>query len=332
MNPGSEHIDFEALVGLYLSGSASAKEVELLESIVKNDSEKKKAFFEIKRSWIIAATASQKFDTEKAWEKVQKSTTRETKEKIKPLYPRSTIGLIWKVAASVLILVAAAYFAFNYLQYREKTLVAEDTAIEQTLKDGTKVSLNKGSTLKYPTSFSKEERRVRIKGEGYFEVASDKEKPFIVEALDAEIHVLGTSFYVKTNIEEESLDLVVFSGKVVLVTAGKKSKELKAGDKIHYKKEQKEIETGINTDPNIISWKTQTFTFDNTSLDIVFSVVSNTYGVDIRLRDEQLKSCELTATFTERTLEDVLRIIKETFDIRYVRSDGIIWVLGDGCN
>ena len=82
------------------------------------------------------------------------------------------------------------------------------------LADGSKVYLNSESRLRFPTRFEGKERRVYLEGEGYFEVARDSAKPFIVEAKEVDVRVLGTSFNVNTYVSERAIRTTLVSGKV----------------------------------------------------------------------------------------------------------------------
>jgi transmembrane sensor len=330
MNLSSQYIDFEALAGLYLSGNASPEEVELLESLVKSDDQKKKLFYEIKKSWNLAATAKSKFDTAKAWEKISAQIADNQRDNVKPLYPKNIIKNAMRIAAAVLILVVGSFVVYYFAKTKEKTLIAENQVVEYVLKDGSTVSLSYNSKLKYPPKFKDDERRVKLEGEAFFEVESLEGQPFIIETFNSEIHVIGTSFWVKSR-KDEAVEVVVYSGKVAMITADKKRLELTPGIKGVYEPEKEEVMTEENTNPNVISWKTKRIIFEETGLKEVFNVVTSTYGTKISIRDEVLEECKLTATFADRSAEDILLIIKETFNIRYVRSEGVIWVLGEGC-
>ena len=82
------------------------------------------------------------------------------------------------------------------------------------LADGSKVYLNSESRLRFPTRFEGKERRVYLEGEGYFEVAKDTTKPFIVEAKEVDVRVLGTSFNVSAYVSEQAVRTTLVSGKV----------------------------------------------------------------------------------------------------------------------
>ncbi len=330
---GKEHknIDFEELVGKYLAGSALPDEVESLESIVKSDEQKKKKFFEIKKSWSLAKSSRYKFDTKTAWQKVEKETVRPD-EKVKPLYPSISYGKkLLAVAATILLLIVGGYLIFNFIQYREKTIVAELEPTQHVLSDGTIVSLNVNSTLKYPAKFKRNERRVKLEGEAFFEVEAIDDKTFIVEARGVEIHVLGTCFNVNACKDKDIVEVTVYSGKVLMITPDGRQFELKAGEHKIFDKIEKIVFEEEVIDPNIISWKTRLLIFENTDLNYVFEVICNTYHIDIVIKDRELEGCRLTATFDDRPLEDILEIIKETFDLRYFHSDEKILVTGKDC-
>ncbi len=331
MNLGNQHIDFEVLAGLYLSGNASSEEVEMLELLVKSDAEKRKQFFEIKRSWMLAASPKYNFDKDKAWEKIAALTVNQQGEKIKPLYPRRLIKTVMRIAAAALILIVGTYVALYFAKHREKAIVADNKVVEYIFEDNSKVSLSYNSTIKYPAKFTSTERRIKLEGEAYFEVEKSDNKPFIVETHNAEIVVLGTSFWVKARKDDPETEVVVYSGRVALITPEMNRVEITPGNKGVYNIELTVPEVLENINPNIISWKTKHIVFENTNLKEVFSVINSTYGSSIKIRDSVLEECVLTATFSDRSLEDMLSIIKETFEIRYVRSEGVIYVIGEGC-
>lgn len=87
-----------------------------------------------------------------------------------------------------------------------------------TLADGTKVWLNAGTKLTYPIAFVGKERRVRLEGEGYFEVERDENKPFIVEINGMEVKVLGTSFNLRSFAADNRSTAILVSGKIEVRT------------------------------------------------------------------------------------------------------------------
>ena len=109
----------------------------------------------------------------------------------------------WRVsgaAACILLLVGLAgiFFAGRMVPdgRMQQVVVPAGQRVELRLADGTKVWLNSKSRLEYPSSFGRRSRRVTLCGEGYFEVAHDERKPFVVETGQYDVRVLGTTFNV----------------------------------------------------------------------------------------------------------------------------------------
>lgn len=333
MSNKNKHIDFESLTAKYLAGSATSEEVDRLEAWVKSDKKKQTLFLEIKKSWRIAATAGQSYDKVKAWEKIAAKTVRETdRNNIKPLYTGTSISLkkILKVAAAVLLFIAGSYFVYHFYHVGDRTFIAEKETGELKLHDGSAVSLNIRSSLTYPARFRGNERRVKLEGEGYFEVAAIDNKPFIVEAHDIQVRVLGTSFYINARKDALQVEVVVNSGKVAIITPDSRELKISAGQKGIYKMDDQELFEESIENPNYLSWKTRFIVFENTILKEVFEVLGHTYGVSFKIDSKELENYMLTTTFKEKPVEDVLEILKETFGLRYIESDDIILVSGEG--
>ncbi|MEZ4903629.1 MAG: FecR domain-containing protein [Spirosomataceae bacterium] len=144
--------------------------------------------------------------------------------------------LPWWIAAATLLLVSGFIWSirstFNALPLEyEKQISEAKTALDEKinttktqqtvlLKDGTKVKLKPGSKLSY-SDFSANQRVVYLKGEGYFEVAKDSSKPFLVYAGHIIVRVLGTSFNVVSDTGKAKSNVSVTSGKVMVYAAGK---------------------------------------------------------------------------------------------------------------
>lgn len=335
MNKKNIHIDFLTLTGKYLAGSASSEEAGRLEALVRSDEEKRRLFVEMKKSWMMAASAGQQYNKTKAWEKISAATGQEVSvPKIIDLEPKpaKTLSIFRKVAAAVLLLIAGSWSVYYFTQTAEKTIFADQQPQEIILHDGTAVTLNSNSEITYPRRFRADERRITLEGEAFFEVAGSQEKSFVVEAGNAEIRVLGTSFYVNARHDAPTVEVVVSTGKVALVAPDMRHLPLTAGQRgIYSKTEDLLIEANVEN-PNFLAWKTRIIVFENTGLKEVFEVLGQTYGEAFNIADRELENCRLTATFHEKSLEDVLAIIRETFDLRYIRSNGVIGVYGQGCD
>ncbi|MGN6491903.1 MAG: FecR family protein [Agriterribacter sp.] len=154
------------------------------------------------------------------------------------------------------------------------------------LQDGTKVWLNAASSITYPAYFSGNERKVKISGEAYFEVARMENKPFKVSVNEAaEIEVLGTHFNINSYKDEENIKTTLLEGSVkTSVIAGSKVQEqliLKPGQQAEIANNgQLKLNPSVNAD-QVMAWKNGLFNFDNASLEEVMRQLSRWYDIKV---------------------------------------------------
>ncbi len=149
------------------------------------------------------------------------------------------------------------------------------------LPDRSRVYLNAASSLTYPSSFSGSKiRRVELLGEGYFEIAEDKEHPFIVESLGQQVEVLGTHFNINAYQNEPALKTTLTKGSVkVSNTSGNQFSILKPGEQSILTDHSINV-TKVDTDL-AIAWKNNEFIFENESIESIMRMVERWYNVDV---------------------------------------------------
>ncbi len=209
------------LFAKYFARETNTHETKELDDWVCESADNKKTFDRMYFLWMQSAKKEieQKVESNLAWEKLQNRIHTPQKE-LKIVKKEQSIFLktaknFLKVAAVLFIGYTIGYFVDNYSsepEYLSQETLAD--TVNVLLADQTSVKLNKNSKLTYPDKFKNDERKVKLKGEAYFEVTHNKEKPFIVETEIALIKVLGTSFNVKTY--DTINKVTVQSGKVEL--------------------------------------------------------------------------------------------------------------------
>jgi ferric-dicitrate binding protein FerR (iron transport regulator) len=147
-----------------------------------------------------------------------------------------------------------------------------------TLPDGTKAWLNSESSIRYPTEFTGKERKVIVTGEAFFEVAKNKEKPFIVEAGNVKIEALGTQFSVNAYSNEPFLSATLVEGSIV-VTSGNHENILKPGQQARINANDFNIATVEPMD--VIAWKNGMFKFSNAPIDEIMRQVERWYDAEV---------------------------------------------------
>jgi len=214
-----------------------------------------------------------------------------------------------------------------------EVIVPYGKSSELLLADGTKVWLNAGSRLAFPTKFTKSTREVYLEGEACFKVAKNESQPFIVNANDLGIKVLGTHFNVSAYANEDNIETVLVEGSVVVgkkTTFGisKNSLELEPYQKATFNKEEKEII--ISDEPeaeNYIAWTEGWLNFSNEKLENVLTKVGRFYDVTFEYDIEKIK---LTLPISgkldlKESFEEVMSTLSKVSNFEYeIENDKVI--------
>jgi len=192
-----------------------------------------------------------------------------------------------------------------------------------TLSDGTKVWLNSETVLKYPSVFSKNMREVFIKGEAFFEVAKNRNKPFYVHAGGSIVRVLGTGFNVKSY-NSEPLVTTLVHGKVE-VSDNSNSVILKPGNQALV------TERGIKINTVDIemytAWKDGYFVFKEVPLKDIFKEISDWYGFDYVFEDKEVASIKYTSKLKKfENFPKLLEILRNTGGFNTIQKGNTIYI------
>lgn len=152
------------------------------------------------------------------------------------------------------------------------------------LPDGTKVWLNSESSISYPSRFSKAERYVEITGEAYFEVASEKQRPFFVKSAYQKIEVLGTHFNINAYSDEENTSTTLLEGSVKVHTNDATTAILKPNQQSVLNTSNELAVVNVQAE-DAVAWKNGRFIFNNTDIQSVMRIVSRWYDVEIEYKN-----------------------------------------------
>lgn len=148
-----------------------------------------------------------------------------------------------------------------------------------TLPDGSKIWLNSISSITFPTVFTGNERKVTITGEVYFEVAKNREKPFLVNTKGQTVQVLGTHFNINAYNDEDKIKTTLLEGSIK-ITANNSSKVLVPGQQAEVANNRIRIIDNSNIEA-AVAWKNGYFVFDNADLPTLMRQLSRWYDVNI---------------------------------------------------
>ena len=227
--------------------------------------------------------------------------------------------------AAVVLLAVGLGFGIAWFSQEEK--LAEEVAYNQVvvekggrantviLSDGTRVVLNAATVLKYPTVFNADRREVYLEGEGYFEVAKNVEKPFVVKLKKQDIMVLGTRFNVAAYSNDSYTVTTLLSGRVALDTYND------SGEVVSHLFLQPNQQARMDNNTGSVylseldaalskAWTSGEYKFKDERLESIVCRLENYYNVKIHIANDSLKNILYTGTFTlDQNIRDVLRLI-----------------------
>ena len=189
-----------------------------------------------------------------------------------------------------------------------------------TLPDGTKVWLNAESSLRYPTKFTANNRSVELQGEGYFEVADDKAKPFIVASNGQQVKVLGTKFNINSYSNEPAIKTTLINGKVELLNSrNKETVTLNPGQQARLVSDGFAVNS-VDTEP-FTAWTVNEFQFKRAPLQEVLRQVERWYDVEVDYSN--IPNIKVNGTISrEKKLSSVLYALEKISDLQINLSKG----------
>lgn len=198
-----------------------------------------------------------------------------------------------------------------------------------TLPDGTKVWLNGNTTIKYPTRFEGNERLVSLSGEAYFEVAKNKQKPFLVQINNLLVEATGTQFNISSYVDENIQEILLTEGSINIHYANGNERKLLTMLRINElaKFDNKSRKLKIdNVEPEkYIAWKTGKIVFYNDQLTDVIKKLERWYNVDFTYSSNAVRDYAFTGTFAGEDLSQILKCIEITtpiyFEIEHPRKN-----------
>ena len=196
--------------------------------------------------------------------------------------------------------------------------------ISVRLEDGSTIKLNSGSQLSYPSSFSNEStRQVALQGEGYFEIAKNPLKPFIVKTEETYTRVYGTVFNISSYEDDEAIEVVLVEGSVGVGGKLRLQEDnlmmLKPSQKITNSKSDKNSLTIQDVDvTSYVSWVEGVMSFEEENMSQIIRKLERRFNVSIINENKTLDERHFTGAFDSEDIESILKVIKTHTNFNYV--------------
>ncbi len=298
--------------------SISHEELDVLLSWLLSDKGKSEFLTTLEEEWDSFET-DKTFDYEELLGRVKQRIKEST-----PLRVRRTgfkyIRYAVEIAAVVVLAVGLAFFMRPSAEQVVKPFPVHDEVVEIynpkglrtaiILPDSSKVTLNADSKITYLRRFADDNRTVTIEGEAYFEVSKDSTRPFIVQAHQAKMVVLGTTFNVRSYDDEQYIETTLIEGSLK-VDVGATEELLVPGKRISInKKSQKSIIQEVNTH-NTIGWMNGKLYFHSLAFPEIANILERAYNVNIEVANSTLRQKKFSGKFENgENIGQILEVIK----------------------
>lgn len=327
MLPHNSNPAIDELLVSFLLGEATPEQQAAALDWIESSEDNARYFQEFSLLWEQSRelAAQSTVDVDAAWARMKEKILQQNPVEI----PQAKIVRLggWRRVAAILALVLTA--ALGWILWRQlsatqwQELAAATPGQETFLPDSSKITLNKGAAISYPRAYTGRTRRVKLKGEAFFEVKRNPQQPFEVEVNALTVTVLGTSFNIRET--DSSTQVIVETGHV-RVSDGSQSVDLVAGEEINVPRKKSSWTKAPQTDKLYQYYRTRSFTCDQTPLWKLVEVLNEAYDAQIVISNPAIRNLPITTVFENQPLDQVLSIIQQTLNITITRKGDKIYV------
>lgn len=328
--------DIYHIASSYFKGNIKDSERVLLNNWLNESEQNRLLFRELENIWKLTGTVVQNVDVdvEAEWQRFSdvkdKLPMQDDSKKARKLFP-SYILRIAAVVIPLFVLVSVLLLKKS----NEPDWIKVETANNMRtveLPDGSKVWINKNSSLLYPTKFIAETRLVKFTGEAFFDVAKSK-KPFKIETEKVSVIVLGTKFNLRSFRDETFSELFLKEGKVLFSKAGSPSINvtLNKGE-IALLNDTSDIIDKFKTEAsNAAAWRDKKLVFQNAPLTDIAKNLERYFDIQVIL-PSHMEDCRFSGEFSNPELYSLLDIVSLTVGCTYKLENNILVLSGGSCN
>lgn len=310
------------LIGKYLTGKESKDELDQLKTWINESNDHQELFNSLRDEKNIADSIDEfeTFNKELAWKRYM--------ERVSVLSLQKML-LRWKVAAIFFFVVGCggilAYLikdgngpsAINETYTTVSTTNGQNSKV--VLPDSSVVWINSGTTLSYNTNFAVTDRKIKLKGQAFFQIARNEQMPLVVSCNEINVRVLGTRFDVSAYPEDKNINVVLESGSVEILQAKNQSviQKLKPGEKAEFDAERHDLSVSEVDCHDYTSWKDGILVFVNEPMENVLKKLKRWYNIDIEVKNPKVSKLIFNATIVNESVEDIFDLMRFSCSISY---------------
>jgi transmembrane sensor len=321
-------MNIEELSVKFLAGEISKEEMELLISALEKSSENRKIFDTTNELW--GKTDINKkleyFSVDEGWSKLSSKLGIRIGRSKSILVINRTKFRILVAAATVACLMTISGLSYWLIerQTANESIVAstiirtgEGEKAQIYLSDSTQVYMNSGSLLKYDADYNSIGREVKLRGEAFFDVHTNPEKPFVVELSGMTVIATGTKFNILSYGNENRIEATLEEGKIHVAIKDQDTIDVKAGQQVvYFTKTNKAVIQDVKTE-TYTSWTENKLRLIDTPLEDALRKIGRRYNVVFEIRGHELLDLKYNATFIDESIEEVMQMLQSVTPIRY---------------
>nr|WP_288808452.1 FecR domain-containing protein [uncultured Sphingobacterium sp.] len=306
------------LLERYMVGETNEAERMIVEEWLENDANNREAYLQMKKLWdsLPKPLEVPEVDVDKAWTEFKIARDRRASE-LTGISKKKTriIHWNWWAAAGILLICMFGFYVFDRSQREEIHFITQDGVRQDSLPDGSMVTLNRNSELAYSRTWSNKNRNVELaRGEVFFQVHKDKKHPFVIATGNTKITVLGTSFNVRRI--PDATEIIVATGLVKIAYADKEillrpEQMVTIRDTDTMRVEKKPVQ-----DKYYKYYVDSKFNFVNTPLKDVVQLLNRAYDYRVIIDDPALEKIPYTAEFEKNSLAEILKVMAKSLDLK----------------
>ncbi len=307
----------------YLGGEASEEQTQLAAEWLKSP-ENKEIFSQLKKIENLTSDL----------QLLKNFNVQEGKQKVRRKYRYNQLitfsGWVQRIAAVLFIPVLLggvwSHIQKNNLRkdlfglmVTQEIITQPGTKTHLFLPDSTEVWLNASSTLRFPSAFAGNERRIELDGEAFFKVFKNIRKPFIVNTRFQEIEAVGTAFNLSAYSGDLKFSTTLAEGKVKVTDRGKTDKIMFLGpnEQLNYNTQNKICKIQNVRVEDVIAWRDGVLIFNKTPFPEVAAKLGRWFNADIQIIDPSIIDYRFTGTFTSESLDQVMELLTLSAPIDY---------------
>lgn len=318
----------------YLDGKLSKEEAAQVEAWSKADSQHRETLEQLYYTTFVGERAAvfNNLDIDKSFEKLQQSIAEKEQAAIAPMHHFDWKRWVMPLAAFFTGVVCSLGFAAYKFNNTSEYIVATPAGqrAQFVLPDGSKVWLNSASKLTYTTSLWSKTRQVNLDGQAYFEVESNKKKPFVVTSKNVKVQVLGTKFDVRARDYEDKIVTTLLKGSVCVYLPDNKKEGIMMKPEEVLEVNTKTLQTSLahtSSARDAVLWMEGKLKFNQSNLSDIMNCFEKHFNVQFHFTDEALKQERFTCEFhTDSNIADILSILSMTKRFEYKMNGNQVYL------